>query len=405
MVKKSTLVAWSVILLPIAYLLTLRTEGFVSDIFVYYDELLSVFSVGYVAFLMYSKKLNNTDKALFYLLLTITGIGVISNIVSRVIGNVFAIAVDILALWKPFAIYLMCKHFAVNNRDNMIKAFVKISKLVIIVLAALSVIGQFVNIVVVEFEQTFFGIFKVFNLYGAAVYQVGWWLFGSLLMLAAANIPLKKFLIYLCIAFVPMFLTGATTVWGWMVIEAMLLLFIKRDKILKVRYLVPIAIVILAVAFVDISTYLLDDSAARFILFSGGFTVAKRYFPFGSGFATFGSDMAYRYYSKLYIEFGWKDLWGFKPTDGKFINDNLLASIIGQFGWGGTILYFICMFLVFKGVNSSKLNRLERITALSTILTLGISLVGSAAIKTSMGMFAFGVLGIIAAKTENSEKL
>ena len=124
------------------------------------------------------------------------------------------------------------------------------------------------------------------------------------------------------------------------------------------------------------------------------------YCPLGSGFATSGSDMAQRYYSQLYDLFGWRNSWGFGP-DSTFLNDNFFASIIGQFGWIGFAVYLYAMFRLFMMVNSKLVKKRIKITGIATVLTMLAVMIGSASVKSMMGICTFVVLGLVAAEVQS----
>lgn len=92
----------------------------------------------------------------------------------------------------------------------------------------------------------------------------------------------------------------------------------------------------------------------RYLFFYYGGKTANTYFPFGSGFATFGSDQAARNYSRLYYQYGFNSLFGMNTKDGSFLSDTFWPMAIGQFGWIGSILYiliYVRIFFSFKWMN------------------------------------------------------
>lgn len=148
----------------------------------------------------------------------------------------------------------------------------------------------------------------------------------------------------------------------------------------------------------DISNYILSESVRMTMLKYGAIT-ANTYFPFGSGFATYGSEMAARYYSPLYIKYGWEHLWAL-GRGGKFLNDNFYASIIGQFGWIGFGLYLLILLCLLNLFNSRDFNKRERATTIATVITIAVVMIGSASAKSMMGVFMFAILGLASSKSE-----
>ena len=62
-----------------------------------------------------------------------------------------------------------------------------------------------------------------------------------------------------------------------------------------------LSICIMIASTLQINTYLRDEESPRMVLLRYGFKTANKYLPFGSGFATYGSDMAARYYSEIAV--------------------------------------------------------------------------------------------------------
>ena len=60
----------------------------------------------------------------------------------------------------------------------------------------------------------------------------------------------------------------------------------------------------------QIRNYLINEKAPRHLFFKYSIITATEYFPLGSGFATFGSDMAAKKYSDLYVKYGFEPLHG-----------------------------------------------------------------------------------------------
>lgn len=89
-----------------------------------------------------------------------------------------------------------------------------------------------------------------------------------------------------------------------------------------------------------------DSARARFLRF--GFFTMERFFPFGAGFATYGTDAAVVYYSRLYNQYRFPLVWGLSPSYPIFAHDTYWPAIMGQFGAFGLIvmvLILVCMCL------------------------------------------------------------
>ena len=394
-ISKNKILAIMIILFPICSLL----NGALS----YYDEFIGLVGIVYLLFLVLNKKLKHEDKRICVLLFFITMLGVFSNILSGLINQIFPIVIDILWLWKPFSAYLFFKYFIDSSNGSEFENIITpIAKFFVIMCFILSIIGQFVNVGVMS--GNLYGGIKKFGFFWKNGIQTGWLLFGSILIISLERT--KHFLRYLLMALVPMLLTGSSLVLCWVIVELFLILFFRQKTKFKIGYLLILAAGVIIFAWADFSKYLFSESIRSTLLKYGAIT-ANSYFPFGSGFATYGSDMAQRYYSNLYIKYGWKDTWGFGQKS-TFLNDIFFAGIIGQFGWFGFLAYLLVLYLLLKNGNSNKLNKNSRCTYIATVITIAVVMIGSASAKSMMGVCTFSILGIVSSyknefRKENNE--
>jgi hypothetical protein len=89
------------------------------------------------------------------------------------------------------------------------------------------------------------------------------------------------------------------------------------------------------------------DYIARFALYSTSFSIFADYFPFGSGFASFGTHASGVYYSHIYGEYGIDSVWGLSKSYSSFISDTFYPSL-AQFGVVGVLLYILFWVYVVK---------------------------------------------------------
>ena len=81
--------------------------------------------------------------------------------------------------------------------------------------------------------------------------------------------------------------------------------------------------------------------APRLLFLEGGIQLFKEYFPFGTGFGTFGSSSAAKYYSELYYTLGFDTVAGMSPTDPICLNDTFWPMIFAQLGLFGATAYIL----------------------------------------------------------------
>lgn len=390
-INKTGIIVVSIIFFPICNLL--------GDIPVvsYYDELIGLVTMMSVLSLFIAHRLDNIDKKVCIIMIIITSMGITSNVYNQLIDNVFAITVDILWLWKTFACFIGYKYFSAKNgrRSAIIDLLVPVAKLSIVIVFATAMIGQFIDIGVTG--KVVFGGLNQFLFFWNNTIQTGWLLFSSIMILSASKLRKNIFRVYVLLAVIPALLTFSSLVYCWFIIEITLLVMLSKNKKLKKRNIVFFAIGIGLTAMADIRTYFLSESV-RMKMIKGGIVTANTYFPLGSGFATYGSDMAARYYSQLYMKYGWEYAWGLGKMNGQYLNDNFFAGVLAQFGWIGFALYLTIIYMLFKYVNTILLNKSERASAIATVLTLTVVMIGSASVKSMMGVCTFAVLGILSSK-------
>jgi len=372
-----------------------------SSIASYYDELIGGVALIFVMYLLVQSKLSKSDTFICLILGMITIIGLVSNIFSQLIDNAFVIAIDVLWLWKTFTCFIAFKYISMKlNREFVIRALLPVAKLTVVFVFLVFIIGEVIDIGVTG--SMVFGNIRSFNFFWNNGIQTGWLLFCSVMILSAGELKKSSFRNYLIMSIIPMIMTFSSLVWCWVFIEIALLLMLRKNKLLSKKSIVVLACGVGASAMADIRTYFLSESI-RMTMIRYGIRTANTYFPLGSGFATYGSDMASRFYSKLYIQYGWEYAWGLGRYSGQYLNDNFFAGIVGQFGWIGFVLYLLCLVILFNQVNTLNLSKIERISAIATVLTICVVMIGSASAKSMMGVCTFAVLGIICAKSNIKE--
>lgn len=87
-----------------------------------------------------------------------------------------------------------------------------------------------------------------------------------------------------------------------------------------------------------------SEDTARTMFYYKGFYVLKDYMPFGSGFGSYGTEAAAKYYSPLYSKYGLAYIWGLRQIDyggsgHDFLKDTFYPVLV-QYGIVGICLYF-----------------------------------------------------------------
>ncbi|EME8065067.1 hypothetical protein NYK85_002630, partial [Enterococcus faecium] len=124
---------------------------------------------------------------------------------------------------------------------------------------------------------------------------------------------------------------------------------IKKKK----RIGLEISTVVIAIVLLGISQfeyYFLSEGAPRQMFVAGAVKLVKEYFPFGTGFATYGSSAAADFYSPLYYLLGFSNRWGMTETNQLFLNDNYLPMIFGEFGIVVALLFLLLIYIYCKRI-------------------------------------------------------
>lgn len=100
-----------------------------------------------------------------------------------------------------------------------------------------------------------------------------------------------------------------------------------------------------------------ENTSVRGLLLSGSLNIAFRdFFPFGSGFGTFGSPPTRDYfYSSLYFDYGVSSLFGGSPTYPLFLCDTWWPKVLAESGLFGTICFLV--FIAYPLTRAAKDSR------------------------------------------------
>lgn len=178
--------------------------------------------------------------------------------------------------------------------------------------------------------------------------------------------------------------------------------FLKDKKLtLSVRSFIIIcllAAVSLYVSFEKFSGYFItgvDNGLARGILYHTSFQIFGDFFPFGSGFGSFASEAAARYYSPIYYKYGIDTTFGLSPenyaTSNNFLTDTFYPTLaeFGVFGLGLYLWFWVKQWNTANRVFNSN----YRIT-LFLIFFMTIQNIADATFTSSMGVPIMMLLGM-----------
>lgn len=379
--------------------------------FNYVDEILILLYI-YIIIRSY-RKLSKIEKRVVVFLLFATIIGLLSNLKSRLIFNYIAISVDCLWLFKiPFSFIAM--KILAGEKDyntNPLGKFSFLSGILIVIGFILGVISLFVDIGMSEEIRYGIPIYHyVFNNSG----QCGvWFMLLYLVFLCQRRIKKNKLLVLEILTITSvLFTTKGIPIMGIGTYFIFVYIFSQSPNNLnrkfRLKHLFVIIPVLMIMATYQIDSYLKDLDSPRMILMYYGFVTANYYFPLGSGFATYGSEMASRYYSSLYTQYGFDHIYGLQDLSIRddliglsCLNDIYYVSILAQLGILGFILFMYTFYYIFKEVNKMDTSIKVKSMCIGIFVSLFIAGIASGMPKTAMGVFAFSLIGFIVGYNKN----
>ena len=87
------------------------------------------------------------------------------------------------------------------------------------------------------------------------------------------------------------------------------------------------------------------SQAPRRVLSLGGPYLAGLHWPFGCGWATYGSAFSIEPYSQVYVESGINQVWGLSEKDHQYISDTFWPMIMGETGYIGLAAFAVVLLI------------------------------------------------------------
>ena len=281
-------------------------------------------------------------------------------LISGLLGNIFynyqvgsAVLEDVyvnlkffMAILTGYEIFLLCKP---ENCRRVILSQSKLSAFVFFILLLIDL------------------KFKVFESYGIryGLRVVQLFYFHPTYLAASAIFLLsvltlfyeKKNNFYLLLTCVVLFFTLRGKAIGGVAAYFLVYFFIlKQRKKLRFWHILLLGAAALVVGWEQFSYYYIDlgGASARSALTQMSFVIAKDYFPIGTGFGTYASNVAAEHYSPVYHMYGLNYIHGLGEADMAFGSDTFWPIIIGQTGVIGTVFYVYMLIILFRRVLGMK---------------------------------------------------
>lgn len=365
---------------------------FVYKVLGWYDEFIVVLSA--IIFLFKkNKSIHKLDAKIILIVLVLGLIGALSNINSGLTNNLKSCIIDYFALYKTFLILVFSREiFDDISADRFVRFLLPICKLYIYICAITGVLSQFVDIGMSFGDRRYgikpFGFLFLNNVFPATVLMS-----YMVICFSKIKVKTKKILFYLTALCLILQTKGTFLI--FLVFMLFYMLFLK-NRGFKTKYFLYLLPILLYVFSYQIVTYISNVNSVRMVLIINGLRTAFDYFPFGSGFSTYGTNEAALNYSPLYYKYGFDNMWGMGPDDGMFLNDGYIAGIFGEEGFIGTFIFILLVITTSKIIFSYKLCDMDhKAVVIGVFLCLLASIIATAIFKGVSGVFMMLTIGIL----------
>lgn len=315
--------------------------SFIDDIFNIFIVLLNLLIFINVSFFSEKATDNFLQKSYLIFILFIC-FGLLGNFLSGYQQQVIAILLDILSWFKFFGTFFVVYYFSTSKRivtlSNTLELCAKATLIIAVFFEILTLLGFIEQ--GVEFARYGINVLTFGDHPSSTSSKIAL----CVCILFIKNEKKNKFLcllgLILCI------LTFRAKAIGFSIFGFYFLFFYNK-KYVRLQILL-VLLISFSLVFQQIYFYFFRSTASRAVLLLTSFSILRDNFPFGGGFASFGTTYSGMYYSNVYYLYGLSNRWGFSPEAYSFIGDGGLATIFGQFGFIGTILFFYLLFLSFQ---------------------------------------------------------
>lgn len=344
-------------------------------------------------------------------------IGLWSNTVSGLLSSPFLICVDALSMlkvWLAFYTLIMTDRSS-RFYDDLIIAMARIGRALTVFMFACLIISQFADIGMTGRGKRY-GMYP-FNFLFEATGNYSK-LFYFLIPLLTADLYYKSNLykkMIIALALVCWAFTLRARAFAFIAVYLLLAAWFfmprlgksSRHMVKKIKLYHVVIVVVLAViiAWDKVIFYFTTDTQARSMLLRYGIITMLNYFPLGSGFGTYGSDIAATHYSPLYMTYRFYEIRGMQPDASMYLNDNYWPMVMGQFGFFGLLLAAFALFLLMKRIlKDTQNNKYLYFACFAALGFLFLSSVASKSYSEYSSICVFMLLAVFV-KRERAKKI
>lgn len=396
-------IIWSVVFVILLFNRIDVANSIINTICSYFDEIIEVACLIYLAIYSSSKYFRVNGKIVIIWTLFLF-IGLLGSLLWRE-QSIIAVSQDLLITCSKFIIgYLAAYIYFSKRKNNHENSVFCLARMITIILVIISVH----DLLLPEwFPQADFRYFMysqrllfehVTYLTHAAV--------TLLIIFTYANFNSKNnYYVYMLMASYLVIVGLRTKGIGFLLAFWFVYVFLFVLKIKKRGFIYFGAALVVALCGLEVfESYFLNTSrySPRRILLLDSLKIMVDKFPIGSGFASFGSPLAARYYSPIYVQLDYGNYWGMGQGDNMFLSDNFWPCIFAQFGFIGTVLFCILIGILLKKV--MRILRYDKESGFILLMILAYMLISSLAETSFFNPTSFLLFLIFAFVEVNSQK-
>ncbi|MBQ7415727.1 MAG: hypothetical protein IJW14_01660 [Oscillospiraceae bacterium] len=341
----------------------------------YTDEIIAVLCLAKILSVALRKGLDRMHIYMLLLMLLLLSLGLVSTYDKRLQLNWKAILTDIGNTFKVFVTYIGASLYLkpVGSKKRIVSVLATVIRVFVLVLFGFMLL-HFAGIYV-QGNDVRYGL-KSFQFINRGAGQLSL-MFYALLTLQTVDLRYSKRknkkLVFIGLTLLVWLTTLRTRAFMYALIYIVLywLIIVKDYKITlnwKTALLLVAVLYILSADQIDLYFNSPKNARAYFVRF--GIYTMQGYFPLGSGFATYGTDAAVVYYSRLYYYFGFHKVWGLSPSNPIFAHDTYWPAIMAQFGFFGMIIMLLIVFCWARDlIMKAKNNKFAYLAALFICIT------------------------------------
>lgn len=329
----------------------------------YLDEALAALFVGFfVLYLLIDMEIRTSELVICLMVVLVTAAGLYGNMRFRIQEYKAAILLDIVSHFKFAAIYLGTAAVVRVRRIDwrgVIRVPAVLAKIYLTILFSFGVLNLLTDIGMhAEYRYGLRTYAFIFGTPGIVTNTVLYIIMVLLMESAVQEERSNRVFLLMAIAVLVFVVKSRSLILAATAALLFESLLIERKQSMRFR-LGAVAAAGAVIGLPQFREYFvsgvkaMEGKAPRLLFFENGVQLFKDYFPFGTGFGTFGSSSAASYYSQLYYVMGFDAITGMQPENTKYLNDTFWPMIFGQLGLVGTIPFVILLFMVFAGIYRS----------------------------------------------------